>query len=107
MATLYLRDVPDPLQLRFKLLCATRGLSIRAEVSRLIEQELAKVDDIDAALLRKVWSRGEATDTSRMIEVYLSVHQLSDLSTKSSCLARLLSALKVVDSSGEIERQED
>ena len=40
----------DPLQRRFKLLCATRGLSIRAEVSRLIEQELAKVDDIDAAL---------------------------------------------------------
>ena len=50
MATLYLRDVPDPLHRRFKLLCATRGLSIRAEVSRLIEQELAKVDDIDAAL---------------------------------------------------------
>ena len=45
--------------------------------------------------------------TNRVIEVYLSVDQLSDLSTKSSCLARLLSALKVVDSSGEIERQED
>ena len=37
MATLYLRDVLDPLQRRFKLLCATRGLSIRAEVSRLID----------------------------------------------------------------------
>ena len=50
MATLYLRDVPDPLQLRFKLLCATRGLSIRAEVLRLIEDELTKVDEIEAAL---------------------------------------------------------
>ena len=45
--------------------------------------------------------------TNRLVEVYLSVHQLQDLSTKSSCLARLLSALKVVDSSGEIERKED
>ena len=41
---------PDHLHRRFKLLCATRGLSIRAEVIRLIEQELAKVDDIEAAL---------------------------------------------------------
>ena len=49
-ATLYARDVPDPLQRRFKLLCATRGLSIRAEVIRLIEQELAMVDDIEAAV---------------------------------------------------------
>ena len=45
--------------------------------------------------------------TNRLIDVYLSVHQLPDLSTKSSCLARLLSALKVVDTSGEIERKED
>ena len=50
MATLYVRDVPDALHRRFKLLCATRGLSIRAEVIRLIEQELAMVDDIEAAL---------------------------------------------------------
>ena len=50
MATLYVRDVPDPLHHRFKLLCATRGLSIRAEVLRLIEQELAKADEIEAAL---------------------------------------------------------
>ena len=50
MATLYIRDVPDPLHRRFKLLCATRGLSIRAEVLRMIEEELGRVDDIKAAL---------------------------------------------------------
>jgi len=50
MATLYIRDVPDPIHRRFKLLCATRGVSIRTEVIRLIEQELAKVDDIECAL---------------------------------------------------------
>ena len=50
MATLYVRDVPDSLHHRFKLLCATRGLSIRAEVLRLIEEELANADEIEAAL---------------------------------------------------------
>ena len=49
MATLYVRD-PRRLHRRFKLLCATRGVSIRAEVIRLIEQELVMVDDIEAAL---------------------------------------------------------
>ena len=52
-----------PAPRRFKLLCATRGLSIRAEVSRLIEQELAKVDDIDAAL-RAVLGPRSQTSTS-------------------------------------------
>ena len=49
MATLYVREVPAALHRRFKVLCATRGVSIRAEVIRLIEQELAAVDDIKAA----------------------------------------------------------
>ncbi|MDE0449459.1 MAG: hypothetical protein OXH96_22555 [Spirochaetaceae bacterium] len=50
MATLYVRDLPDSLHRRFKLLCATRGVTIRAEVIRLIEEELTKVADIEAAL---------------------------------------------------------
>ena len=50
MATLYVRDVPAGLHRRFKLLCVTRGRSIRAEVIRLIGQELAAVDDIEVAL---------------------------------------------------------
>ena len=50
MATLYIRKVPDALHRRFKLLCATRGLSIRAEVLRMIEEELGRADDIKAAL---------------------------------------------------------
>ena len=50
MATLQVRDLPDASIAAFKLLCATRGVSIRAEVIRLIEQELAMVDDIEAAL---------------------------------------------------------
>ena len=48
MATLDVRDLPDSLHRRW---AATRGgVSIRAEVIRLIEQELAMVDDIEAAL---------------------------------------------------------
>ena len=51
MATLYVRDVPAALQRRrFKLLCVTRGRSIRAEVIRLIGEELGAVDDIEVAL---------------------------------------------------------
>ena len=50
MATLYIRDVPDPIHRRFKLLCAARGVSIRTEVTRLIEEELANVDAIEGAL---------------------------------------------------------
>ena len=42
--------VPDPLHRRFKLLCATRGLWMCAEVIRPIERELAMVDDLEAAL---------------------------------------------------------
>lgn len=50
MATLYVRDVPAALHRRFKLLCVTRGRSIRAEVIRLIGEELGAVDDIEVAL---------------------------------------------------------
>ena len=50
MATLSVRALPDPLHRRFKLLCATRGLWMRAEVIRPIERELAMVDDLEAAL---------------------------------------------------------
>ena len=49
----------------------------------------------------------EKACANRLVEVYLSVHELTDLSTKSSCLARLLSTLQAVDSSGRIEEQED
>ena len=41
-----------------------------------------------------------------LVEVYLSAHDLPDLSTKSSCLAWILSALNIVDSSGQIEEKE-
>ena len=50
MATLYVRDVPAAFHRHFKVLCATRSLSIRTEVIYLIEEELAAVDDIKAAL---------------------------------------------------------
>ena len=46
MLTLYVRNVPSELHHRFKVLCATRGRSIRAELIRLIEQELATVAEI-------------------------------------------------------------
>ena len=46
MATLYLRDVPD--RSRAASSCCVPPAVF--EVSRLIERELAKVDDIDAAL---------------------------------------------------------
>ena len=48
----------------------------------------------------------EKACANRLVEVYLSVDELTDLSTKSSCLARLLSALQVIDSSGRIEDKE-
>ena len=48
----------------------------------------------------------EEACANRLVEVYLSVDELTDLSTKSSCLARLLSALQVIDSSGRIEDKE-
>ena len=48
----------------------------------------------------------EEACANRLVEVYLSVDELADLSTKSSCLARLLSTLQVIDSSGRIEDKE-
>ena len=42
----------------------------------------------------------------RLLEVCLEVDAVSDLATKSSCLARCLVALRSVDASGEIERRE-
>ena len=41
----------------------------------------------------------------RLIEVYLSVDELADVSTKASCLARILATLQVLDSSGEIDEK--
>ena len=49
----------------------------------------------------------EEACSNRLVEVFLSVHELADLSTKSSCLARLLSTLQLVDSSGKIEEKEN
>ena len=48
----------------------------------------------------------EKACANRLVEAYLSVQELTDLSTKSSCLARLLSTLQVVDRSGTIEQKE-
>ena len=48
----------------------------------------------------------EEACTNRLVEVYLSIDELTDISTKSSCIARLLSALQVIDSSGRIEKEE-
>ena len=48
----------------------------------------------------------EEACANRLVEVFLSVDELADLSTKSSCLARLLSALRIIDSSGRIEDRE-
>ena len=42
----------------------------------------------------------------RLVEVSLQVFELDDLSTKSSCIAWLLSALQDIDSSGRIEDEE-
>jgi len=43
---------------------------------------------------------------NRLVEVYLTIDELIDISTKSSCFARLLSTLQAIDSSGEIEDRE-
>ena len=48
----------------------------------------------------------EEACANRLVEAYLSVQELTDLSTKSSCLARILSTLQVVDRSGSIEAKE-
>ena len=45
--------------------------------------------------------------SNRLVEVYLRVDDLPDLSTKASCLAWLLSALRTIDTSGQIETQEN
>ena len=47
-----------------------------------------------------------AACSSRLVEVYLRVDELSDLSTKASCLAWLLSTLRAVDTEGIIEHRE-
>ena len=44
---------------------------------------------------------------NRLVEVYLVVDELTDLSTKSSCLARLLSALSAIESSECIEKKDN
>ena len=44
--------------------------------------------------------------SNRLVEVYLRVDELKDLSTKASCLAWLLSTLRSVDSAGVIEKKE-
>ena len=43
---------------------------------------------------------------NRLVDVCLTVDELTDLSTKTSCLSRLLSALHVIESSEEIEKKE-
>ena len=47
----------------------------------------------------------EEACADRLIEVYLMVDGLTDVSTKASCLARFLATLQVVDGSGEIEKK--
>ena len=67
MATLSVRDLPDRLHRRFKLLCAARGLWMRAEVIRPIERELAMVDDLEAALRTVRPSVGAASRGPRQL----------------------------------------
>ena len=43
---------------------------------------------------------------NRLVEVYLLVDELKDLSTKASCLARIISTLQLIDSDGRIEENE-
>ena len=43
---------------------------------------------------------------NRLVDVCLTVDELTDLSTKTSCLSRLLSALHLIESSDEIEKKE-
>ena len=56
---------------------------------------------LNLAVAENLFDREACAD--RLIEVYLSVDELVDVSTKASCLARVLATLQVVDSSGYID----
>lgn len=59
---------------------------------------------LNLAFAESIYDRDACAN--RLVEVYLTIDELKDISTKSSCFARLLSTLQVIDSSGEIEKRE-
>lgn len=103
-----LRELSTPL-LHAKDLARTQSLVRTFDGQRTTVEDQGPTEEVVRLQLNLAVAESlfdEEACVNRLVEVFLSVHELADLSTKSSCLARLLSALRIIDSSGRIEDKE-